>query len=103
MLWHDNCLIPLHAAHPVDAMEWINFFYQPQVEAMIEDWVNYICPVPAAKQMIANRARRPDRGEQPARLPAGVDAAAASASTTTSRASRTTTTYTSIFDPIIQS
>ena len=49
MLWHDNCLIPLHAAHPVDAMEWINFFYQPQVEAMIEDWVNYLCPVPAAK------------------------------------------------------
>ena len=31
MLWHDNCMIPLHAAHPVDAMEWINFYYQPKV------------------------------------------------------------------------
>ena len=55
MLWHDNSLIPLHAAHPVDAMEWINFYYQPPIEGMIEDWVNYLCPVPAAKQVIKHR------------------------------------------------
>ena len=75
MLWHDNCLIPLHAAHPVDAMEWINFYYQPPVEAMIEDWVNYLCPVPAAKKVINEPPRRPDGGGQPAGVPAEVDAA----------------------------
>ena len=54
MLWHDNCMIPLHAKHPVDAMEWMNFYYQPHIEGLIEDWVNYICPVPGAKPVIAN-------------------------------------------------
>ena len=49
MLWHDNCMIPLHAAHPVDAMEWIDFYYRPPIQGLIEDWVNYICPVPAAQ------------------------------------------------------
>ena len=46
MLWHDNCMIPLHAQHPVDALEWIELLLPAQIEALIEDWVNYICPVP---------------------------------------------------------
>ncbi len=53
MLWHDNCMIPLRAQNPVDALDWMNFYYQPHVEGLIEDWVNYICPVPAAQQVIA--------------------------------------------------
>jgi spermidine/putrescine transport system substrate-binding protein len=59
MLWHDNCMIPLHAEHPVDAMEWFNFFYEPRIQALIEDWVNYICPVPAAKALIAGELDDP--------------------------------------------
>ncbi len=55
MSWHDNCMIPMHAAHPVDAIEWMNFYYQPKIEAMIEDWVWYICPVPKAREIIANK------------------------------------------------
>jgi spermidine/putrescine transport system substrate-binding protein len=55
MLWHDNCMIPLHSAHPVDAIEWMNFYYRPHIQAMIEDWVNYICPVPAARPIIASK------------------------------------------------
>jgi spermidine/putrescine transport system substrate-binding protein len=35
-------------------MEWMNFYYQPPIEGLIEDWVNYICPVPGAKSVIAN-------------------------------------------------
>jgi spermidine/putrescine transport system substrate-binding protein len=102
MLWHDNCLIPLHAQHPVDAMEWINFYYQPHVEAMIEDWVNYLCPVPGAKRVIANRLDDPTVADSPLVFPPrslqsrfrkyydfkGVSDHAE---------------YTSIFDPIIQS
>ena len=59
MLWHDNCMIPLHAQNPVDALEWVNFYYQPPIQAMIEDWVNYLCPVPAAKGLIANKLNDP--------------------------------------------
>ncbi|MGH2976368.1 MAG: extracellular solute-binding protein, partial [Solirubrobacterales bacterium] len=102
MLWHDNCLIPLHAAHPVDAMEWINFFYQPPVEAMIEDWVNYVCPVPASKPIIASTLDDPTVANSPLVFPPA----------STSRRFRQYyefkgvedhATYTSIFDPIIQS
>ena len=102
MLWHDNCVIPLHAAHPVDAMEWINFYYQPPVEAMIEDWVNYLCPVPAAKPVIADRLDDPAVANSPLVFPP------------TSMQQRFRKyydfkgvedhdIYTSIFDPIIQS
>ena len=102
MLWHDNCLIPLHAQHPVDAMEWIDFYYQPRIEAMIEDWVNYLCPVPAAKGVIANHIDDPSVADSPLVFPPkpmqrrfrryydfkGVN---------------DHNLYTSIFDPIIQS
>ncbi len=102
MLWHDNCMIPLHASHPVDAMEWINFYYQPRIEAMIEDWVNYLCPVPGAKRVIADRIGDPSVANSPLVFPPrsmrkrfrayydfkGVD---------------DHSEYTSIFDPIIQS
>ena len=36
MFWQDNCMIPLHAAHPVDAMMWIDYFYRPKVQAPID-------------------------------------------------------------------
>jgi spermidine/putrescine transport system substrate-binding protein len=33
----------------------MDFAYRPEVAAMIEDWVNYICPVKGAKEaLIAN-------------------------------------------------
>jgi spermidine/putrescine transport system substrate-binding protein len=52
MVWTDNMLIPLHAAHPVDAIDWMNFYYQPKIAAEVADWVNYVTPVPAAKQIL---------------------------------------------------
>ena len=102
MIWRDNCIIPLHATHPVDAMEWINFYYQPPVEAMIEDWVNYLCPVPDAKHLIATQISDPTVANSPLVFPRpsmnsrfrqyydfkGVE---------------DHQEYTSIFDPIIQS
>ncbi len=58
MVWTDNMLIPLHARHPVDALKWMNFYYQPKIAAEVADWVNYITPVPAAKPILT--------GEDPA-------------------------------------
>jgi spermidine/putrescine transport system substrate-binding protein len=101
MFWHDNSMIPLHASHPVDAMEWINFYYRPRIEAMIEDWVWYLSPVPKAQGVIRNDLDDPTVADSPLVFPPasmrsrfreyynfkGVD---------------DHTEYTSIFDPIIQ-
>ena len=37
-------MIPLHAPNPLDAMEWMNFYYQPKIAGEVADWVNYITP-----------------------------------------------------------
>jgi spermidine/putrescine transport system substrate-binding protein len=52
ILWVDNMAIPQNAAHPIDAMEFMNFVYQPEIAAQIAGWVNYICPVPEAKDIL---------------------------------------------------
>jgi spermidine/putrescine transport system substrate-binding protein len=54
LLWTDNMLFPINARHPLDAMTFIDFVYRPDVAAMIADWVWYICPVPEARDIIAN-------------------------------------------------
>jgi spermidine/putrescine transport system substrate-binding protein len=102
MFWQDDCMIPLHAAHPVDAMLWINDFYRPPVQAQITDWVNYISPVPDAQPIVADQLGDPTIADSPLVFPTpemekkfvayydptGVDAQLK---------------WTSIFDPIIQS
>jgi len=54
MFWTDNMIIPVHAGHPVDAITYMDYVYQPQIAAMIADWVWYMSPVPAARDIIAN-------------------------------------------------
>jgi spermidine/putrescine transport system substrate-binding protein len=53
VLWTDNMAIPQNAAHPMDAMELMNFYYQPEIAAELGVWVQYICPVPDAKPIMA--------------------------------------------------
>jgi spermidine/putrescine transport system substrate-binding protein len=50
MFWTDNMCVPLYAQNPKDAMALMDYFYQPQVEAVVEYYNNYVCPVPGAKQ-----------------------------------------------------
>ena len=102
MFWQDNCMIPYHAAHPVDAMMWIDYFYRPEVQAPIADWVWYISPVPDAQPIIAGKLDDPTVANSPFVFPTpemekkfveyydptGVEAQLE---------------WTSIFDPIIQS
>jgi spermidine/putrescine transport system substrate-binding protein len=52
MYWTDCMMIPLHAANPRDAMTYMDFVYNPLVQAMIDDWVWYLSPVPEAQQVI---------------------------------------------------
>jgi spermidine/putrescine transport system substrate-binding protein len=74
MFWTDNMCIPLYAENPKDAMTLMDYFYQPQVEAVVEYYNDYVCPVPGAQQELLNptgwaaatlAAMRPEIGEPP--------------------------------------
>ncbi|HET7173417.1 MAG TPA: spermidine/putrescine ABC transporter substrate-binding protein [Nocardioidaceae bacterium] len=52
MFWTDNMCIPMYAQNPKDAMAVMDFFYNPQVQAVVEYYNDYVCPVPAAKQVL---------------------------------------------------
>lgn len=69
MIWHDNMMIPKGAANPLSALEWMNYYYTPEAAGLIEDYVNYICPVPGAKDYIANTIKDPDVADSPLVFP----------------------------------
>jgi|RhiMetdeSRZDD1v2_1073273.scaffolds.fasta_scaffold01697_6 spermidine/putrescine transport system substrate-binding protein len=48
-IWTDNMLIP-KGGNVYTASVYMNFVYEPHIAALIEDYVNYICPVKGAKQ-----------------------------------------------------
>ncbi|MGH9302856.1 MAG: extracellular solute-binding protein [Acidimicrobiales bacterium] len=52
MFWTDNMCMPLYAQNPKDAMTLMDYFYNPQVEAVIEYYTDYVCPVPGAKEQL---------------------------------------------------
>jgi spermidine/putrescine transport system substrate-binding protein len=51
-LWMDNMMIPKHAQNPVDAMMLLDWFYKPEIAAMVTEGINYITPVPSARSII---------------------------------------------------
>jgi spermidine/putrescine transport system substrate-binding protein len=102
MHWTDNMMIPMHAKHPVDALKWMNFYYQPKIAAEVADWVNYICPVPAAQQVIANDLQDPSVASSPLVFPTKAMAAKAHDYYTFKNYDEFNT-WNGIFDPIIQS
>jgi spermidine/putrescine transport system substrate-binding protein len=52
MLWSDNFVIPNKAQHKKNAEKLINFYYQPEIMAEVEDYVNYISPVVGADKVL---------------------------------------------------
>ena len=50
MFWTDNMCIPANARNPKDAMALMDYFYQPQIAAVVEYYNDYVCPVPGAQQ-----------------------------------------------------
>ncbi len=52
MFWTDNMCIPMYSQNPKDAMTLMDYFYDPQVQAVVEYYNDYVCPVPAAKQVL---------------------------------------------------
>ncbi|HSL77140.1 MAG TPA: extracellular solute-binding protein [Candidatus Limnocylindrales bacterium] len=52
MLWTDNMVIPKGTPNKAQAERWIDFYYEPQNAATIEAYVNYVCPVKGAKDIM---------------------------------------------------
>jgi spermidine/putrescine transport system substrate-binding protein len=48
-LWTDNMLIPSLAQHKKNAEMAMNYYYEPEEEAQVAAWVNYLCPVEGAQ------------------------------------------------------
>jgi spermidine/putrescine transport system substrate-binding protein len=57
MLWTDNMQIPVGAPHAYTAEKFIDYVYQPEVQAPIEAYINYICPVNGTKEVIEKTDR----------------------------------------------
>ena len=45
VIWSDNMVIPKGAPNTPAALEWMNFVYQPKVQADISEYVQYVTPV----------------------------------------------------------
>jgi spermidine/putrescine transport system substrate-binding protein len=56
MFWTDNMCIPMYAENPKDAMTLMDYFYQPQIEAVVEYYNDYVCPVPDAQLVLRHPA-----------------------------------------------
>jgi spermidine/putrescine transport system substrate-binding protein len=71
VIWTDNMAIPLNAAHPFDAITYMNWVYQPAVAATMAEYIEYITPVPSAKQAIeADAAAATNKDDKAALLEA---------------------------------
>jgi spermidine/putrescine transport system substrate-binding protein len=54
-LWTDNMEIPVGAPEPYTAEKFMDFVYEPEVQADIAEYVNYICPVAGVKEILTKR------------------------------------------------
>jgi spermidine/putrescine transport system substrate-binding protein len=55
MLWSEDMVIPVGAPNPTAAEAWMNYVYEPKVQANIAEYVNYVTPVEGVKQVLAKR------------------------------------------------
>ena len=55
MLWSENMVIPVGAPNPTAAEAWINYVYDPTVQANIAEYVNYVTPVEGVKPILEKR------------------------------------------------
>ncbi|MEU5218338.1 extracellular solute-binding protein [Streptomyces sp. NPDC020807] len=53
-LWAESLMIPNRAQHKANAEKLIDYYYEPEVAAELAAWVNYVCPVPAAQNVLAD-------------------------------------------------
>lgn len=67
MLWTDNMQIPVGAPHAYTAEVFMNYVYDPEVQAKITAYVNYVPPVKGVQEII--RRTDPKLAESPLVFP----------------------------------
>jgi len=100
MVWTDVMMVPRHAQNPVDALMWMNFYYQPKIGAMVADWVNYVTPVGNTQAIL--KKSDPTVGNSPLVFPTKAMAAQAKQYYAYQNYDEFNT-WNNIFNPIIQS
>ncbi|CAM5707553.1 polyamine ABC transporter substrate-binding protein [Streptomyces griseomycini] len=53
-LWSESLMIPDLARHKANAERLTDHYYDPGVAAELAAWVDYVCPVPAARDVLAS-------------------------------------------------
>ncbi|WP_190133282.1 polyamine ABC transporter substrate-binding protein [Streptomyces mashuensis] len=53
-LWAESLMIPDLARHKANAEQLIDHYYRPETAARLAASVNYVCPVPAARHVLAD-------------------------------------------------
>ena len=51
-LWSDNMMIPITSTHRRNAMALMDYYYRPEVAAKVAAYVNYVCPVEGAQEVL---------------------------------------------------
>ena len=69
MLWTDNMVIPVGAPNEAAALEYMNYVYEPKVQAPITAYINYVTPVDGVKEIFEKIEGRQGAREGPADLP----------------------------------
>lgn len=54
-LWSDNMVIPVGAPNTAAALAWIDFVYDPEVQADITEYVNFVSPVTGVREILLER------------------------------------------------
>ena len=73
ILWSDNMMIPVGAPNAYTAQKMMNFVYDPEIQADIAAYVNYVTPVQGVKEILAEED--PDLAEEPLIFPSEEDLA----------------------------
>jgi len=55
MLWSEDMVIPVGAPNPTAAEAFMNFVYEPEVQANIAEYVNYVTPVEGVKKVFEKK------------------------------------------------
>ncbi|MCB0858250.1 MAG: spermidine/putrescine ABC transporter substrate-binding protein [Solirubrobacterales bacterium] len=54
-IWSDNMMIPVGAPNPAAAYKFMNYVYDPENQAQITEYVNYVSPVAGVKEVLAKK------------------------------------------------
>jgi spermidine/putrescine transport system substrate-binding protein len=72
-IWSDAMMVPTGSPHKKNAERLMDYYYAPEVAALLAAYVNYVCPVPAAQDELAKIDK--DLAKSPLIFPTAADLA----------------------------